>query len=123
MRKISSIKKKQQILFVITGLNQGGAEEMLFKLLSCIDRSRFECNVISMLDVGVYGEKITSLDIPIFCLKMKSGCISLLALIAYLKLVIEIKPDITQGWMYHANLFSVFSKILLPKSSISKIKI
>ncbi len=107
-----------KILFIITGLNQGGAEAMLFKLLNGLNKSKFECLVISMSDMGVYGEKIASLGIPVFCLKMNSVRFSFISFCSFLKIIYHYKPDIIQGWMYHANLFSLFSKILSPKSSI-----
>ncbi len=43
---------KIKISFVITDLSVGGAQMMLFKLLSRLDRSRFEPEVISLIDAG-----------------------------------------------------------------------
>ena len=96
-------------MFIITGLNQGGAESMLYKLLLNINRSIFDCSVVSILDLGFYGEKIQSLGIPVFCLNLKKKP----CFFKYIKFLIRYQPDIIQGWMYHANLLSIFSKLFL----------
>ena len=46
---------------IITGLGSGGAENMLYKLLKYSNRDKFYHEVISLLDEGVYGEKIKAL--------------------------------------------------------------
>jgi len=63
--------RKIKLVHVITGLNSGGAEVMLYKLLSVMDKNLFDLHVISMLDEGVFGPKITALNIPVYCLNMK----------------------------------------------------
>ena len=54
-----------KIVFLSTGLNVGGAEIMLYNLLSKIDRDRFKPIVVSLVDRGIYGDKIAKLDIPV----------------------------------------------------------
>lgn len=103
-----------KILFVITGLNQGGAEEMLYKLLFNINRNKFQCAVVSLKDAGVYREKISALNIPVHCLNKKV----LSGLVAYTKFFRKYKPDIIQGWMYHGNLLSIISKLFYSKVKI-----
>ncbi len=46
---------------------------MLYKLLSKIDRKRFDVSVISLTDVGPVGEKIKELGVPVIGLGMKRG--------------------------------------------------
>ena len=55
-----------RIAHIITGLNTGGAETMLYKLLSRMDRARFEPLVISLADNGSLAVRIAELDIPVF---------------------------------------------------------
>ena len=62
-----------KLIHLITGLNTGGAEMMLYKLVSQIDRERFDIKVISLTDVGPVGEKILGLEIPVIGLGMKRG--------------------------------------------------
>jgi hypothetical protein len=58
------------ITHIITGLNTGGAEMMLYMLLLKADKSRFSANVISLTNIGPVGEKIQSLGIPVTALGM-----------------------------------------------------
>ena len=48
----------KKIVHLITGLNTGGAENMLYKLVSNSDSRRFSHVVISLMDKGVFGEKL-----------------------------------------------------------------
>ena len=51
---------KVKVVHVITGLNTGGAEMMLYKLISAMDRAVFDCEVISLTDIGPTGKNIQS---------------------------------------------------------------
>jgi glycosyltransferase involved in cell wall biosynthesis len=97
-------KAKIRLVHVITGLKTGGAEMMLYKLLSHIDRNKFDCQVISLTDKGVIGPKIQALGIPVFSVGLRN---SLPNPIGFFRLVIQLKkhqPDIVQTWLYHADL-------------------
>ena len=54
------------IVFLITDLDTGGAEIMLYRLLAHLDREKFEPTVISLRRAGLLGEKLHSLNIPVF---------------------------------------------------------
>src|SRR5262245_46118853 len=54
-----------KILFVITALQTGGAEMMLYKLLATMDRQRFDPSVICLGDSGTPGARIRALGVPI----------------------------------------------------------
>lgn len=95
---------KIRLVHIITGLKTGGAEMMLYKLLSQINRDKFDCHVISLTDDGVIGPKIQALGIPVFSVGMRNG---LPDPIGFFRLVIQLKkhrPDIVQTWLYHADL-------------------
>ena len=66
-------KAPKRIAFIITGLNTGGAEMMLYKLLSRMNRERFESVVISLMDRGTLGDRIEALGIPVHNIDMKPG--------------------------------------------------
>ena len=93
-----------KILHLITDLNTGGAEVSLYRLLGCMDRSRFENRVISMISVGEIGEKIRALGIPVTSLELRPGQFSLAAFRLLARVVRSERPDILQTWMYHADL-------------------
>ncbi|MEN6396185.1 MAG: hypothetical protein ABFC78_06865 [Methanoregula sp.] len=41
-----------KLVFLITGLSTGGAEMMLYKLVTRMDRDKFEMRVVSLTGVG-----------------------------------------------------------------------
>lgn len=92
------------ILHLITGLNTGGAEMSLYRLLGGIDRTRFKNRVISLIPVGAIGEKIRDLDIPVTSLGLRRGQISLAALWSLVHTLRNDRPDVLQTWLYHADL-------------------
>ena len=100
--------KKIKLLFVTTGLGVGGAEVMLYNLLSNINRNHFEPTVIALMDKGIYGGKIEQLDVPVYCVGMSSGETSISSALRTLKLIKQVQPDVIQGWMYHGNLAAQF---------------
>ena len=102
--------KKIKIIHIITGLNTGGAEIMLYKLLCKIDNKKFDNIVVSMTATGNIGEKIKSLGVRVEILSMKKGFRGFFSYHGLLKLdniAKEYKPDIIQTWMYHADLFGL----------------
>lgn len=102
---------KKKIVHIIVDLDNGGAEMMLYKLLKYINKEKYECSVISMLDEGIMGERIKKLGVPVYSLNMKKGIPSIQAVIRTLKLCKD--KDIIQTWMYHADLLGfIVSKIL-----------
>lgn len=62
---------RYKLIHLITGLNTGGEEMMLYKLLSRIDCEKFDIKVISLTDVDPVGEKIKKLQIPVIGLGIK----------------------------------------------------
>ncbi|MGL4883772.1 MAG: glycoside hydrolase, partial [Waterburya sp.] len=73
LNQTDSIEKRAKVVFVITGLNTGGAEMMLYKFLSRIDRDKFSPTVIAMLEGGIFVERIQALNIPVYNLGMQEG--------------------------------------------------
>lgn len=100
------------VMHIIGDLHTGGAETMLVKLLSGIDKERLESIVVTMRVGGSLQEKIESLGIPVFCIRL-SGLSNMLAglwrLRAYL---IKYRPQLIQGWMYHGSLLASVAGML-----------
>jgi len=95
-----------KVIHVITGLNVGGAEMMLYKLLSAMDREQFSSEVISMTDIGPVGKKIEALGVPVRALGMQRGIPSPFGLLRLVKWLREAKPDVIQSWIYQADLIA-----------------
>jgi len=104
-----------KILHIISGLSMGGAEMMLYKLLSLTDRSQFSPVVISLTDDGILGENIINLDIPVYQIGLNSGIPNPFKIWQLRKLVRELNPELIQGWMYHGNLAALMVKKILTK--------
>lgn len=95
----------KKITHIITGLNTGGAEGMLYKLLSYTDLALYEIDVISLLDIGPVGKKIEDLGIPVRALGMRPNAPNPFALVRLAWWLRRNRPDLIQTWMYHADLF------------------
>ena len=93
-----------KIIHVITGLSTGGAEMMLFKLLSCTDRSAFDVSVVSLTSAGPMADKIEALGVRVTALKMRRGVPDPRVLVRLVKLFRQESPNLVQTWMYHSDL-------------------
>jgi len=90
------------ILHIITGLNDGGAEAVLYRL--CAYDKEYKQTVISLMDEGKYGPLLEDAGVDVHCLNMPSGRVTLSGLYQLFKLIRKLKPDVVQTWMYHADL-------------------
>lgn len=104
MLNLHNNKRIIKILHLITGLSTGGAEMMLYKLLSATDRTRFNSVVISLTDIGPVGERIRAIDVPVRELGMSRGVPTPAGIFTLAHWLWQAKPDLIQTWMYHADL-------------------
>lgn len=98
-----------RVLHLITSLNTGGAEMMLFKLLSRMNRDRFDSRVISLIVPGPVGKKIEDLGIRVEHLGLKRGFLPPLAVFKLTRRLNAFKPDLIQTWMYHSDLLGLIT--------------
>jgi len=105
----------KKIIHIITGLSMGGAEMMLYKLLSVTDRKFFNPIVISLTDCGPIGLRIKELEIPVYIVETKKDLLIPIALCRFIKLLSKLQPNLIQGWMYHANLAALFASWFIPR--------
>lgn len=92
----------KKVLHIITGLNNGGAEGVLYRLCKYDNSSRHI--VISLMGGGKYGALLKEVDVEVHCLNMPAGRVSLAGVVKLFKLLRKLKPDVVQTWMYHADL-------------------
>jgi glycosyltransferase involved in cell wall biosynthesis len=88
---------------IITGLETGGAENMLFKILEKFDRSVYFPHVISLTTLGRFGTRIQDLGIPVEALGMKSKLFILSKLYRLTMRIRALRPDVVHTWLYHAD--------------------
>lgn len=93
-----------KVLHIITDLEVGGAEMMLYRLLAGRQRADLQPLVLSLMPQAVVGARLESLGIPIFTLDMPRRAPSPLTLSRLGRLARRLAPDLFQGWMYHGNL-------------------
>jgi glycosyltransferase involved in cell wall biosynthesis len=97
-----------RISFIITSLGTGGAEMMLLKLLSRIDRNRFSPEVISLAGDSVATSSLAgpfrSLGIPVRIfnfMDIVAMPFRFASLVTHLR---RLRPHLVSTWMYHADL-------------------
>jgi glycosyltransferase involved in cell wall biosynthesis len=106
-----------RILHVITGLNVGGAETMLCKLLSA-SSSAYEHCVVSLAPAGPVADRITSLGVPVYSLGLRAAAPSPVRIWKLRSLARRIRPDLIAGWMYHGNLMASFAGSAVPDARV-----
>lgn len=97
----------KRILHVITGLNTGGAEAMLAKLVGGMDRKRFASQVLCLLAPGPMAEAVLAAGVRVESLGLSRGLPTPGALWRAVGAVRRFKPDLVQTWLYHADLLGL----------------
>ena len=100
----SSTQKPLSVLYVTTALIAGGAEMMLYRLLSRLDRTRFTPQVVSLVEHGPISRKIQAMGVPVRSLGMKIGVPNPTVVLRLARWLRQDPPDMMQTWMYHADL-------------------
>lgn len=93
-----------RVLHIIVGLNVGGAEMMLKRLVEHDPASSQNCAVISLTTLGHIGSVLRSQGIQVHSLNMTSIWHVPLGLWRLVQVIRQLKPNIVQTWMYHADL-------------------
>lgn len=94
-----------KVVHLITGLNTGGAETALYRLLAGTDLHRFPSVVVSLGDEGDLGPRIRALGVPVQALRVRGGIgRAAAAPVRLLRLLRRERPDVLQTWLYHADL-------------------
>ncbi len=112
------LENRKKILYIITGLNVGGAENMLYKLASSLDKNKYKISIICLINSGKMAKKLQALDVNVICMGIR---FSPSAVIKWFKLIGIIKkenPDIVQTWMYHADLLGGLAAYIAGKKNI-----
>ena len=95
-----------RVLHVIAGLESGGAERSLQRLIAGTGRdSGYRHSVVSLSSIGVVGAEMESNGVSVRPLGMRSILGVPRAFLRLFRLIRAEAPDIVQTWMYHADLF------------------
>lgn len=88
-------------IHIITCLDNGGAESVLYRLVSVSPKNH---HVVSMMGLGKYGPILKEAGVAVTCLNMPSGRVNFRGLFRLYSLLKKEKPMVVQTWMYHADL-------------------
>lgn len=101
-----------KILFLITELNQGGAENCLYSIVRELSRNpEYTVAVAALFGDGPVAANIRKLGVPVSIL----GCDSLLSvhrLSGFAKSLNHFQPDILHTFLFHANLYGKFLHLM-----------
>jgi glycosyltransferase involved in cell wall biosynthesis len=92
------------IVHVITGLNTGGAETALCRLLESMGTSDFHHTVIALGGEGALSGRVRAAGAKVAHLNMSPRKPSLSGFWRLRQMLHREQPDVVQGWMYHANV-------------------
>jgi len=106
------------IVHLITGLETGGAEWMLARLVIGLDRERHRSIVVSMTRPGAVGPLLTSAGIELHALQMRRGVADPRGLARLAGILREVRPDILQTWLYHADLLGTAARLVAPRCAL-----
>lgn len=94
-----------KIIHLIIGLNIGGAETMLTRLVSSFSESLDHQHiVVSLTDEGKLGSVMRSKGIEVYSLGLRSAFSVPIVFWRLIRLLRLVRPDILQTWMYHSDL-------------------
>jgi len=103
--KIDMIK----VMHVITTLGPAGAETMLCRAVSGMDRARFVNEIVSLTGVLDLAERMQAIGVHVRTLGMRKSAPNPLLVLRLAQWIRESKPDVVHTWMYHANLVGAFA--------------
>lgn len=95
-----------QVLHIISGLGDGGAEAILYRL--CQYEKDHNHVVISLMDEEKYGPMLKDIGVDVYTLNNSKEKIKILSLFKLYRLIFKLKPDVVQTWMYHADFIGGF---------------
>jgi glycosyltransferase involved in cell wall biosynthesis len=104
-----------RVLHIITGLNVGGAEAMLGRLIeSARMMPDIQSEIVSLMAPGVIGKRISASGTTIHSLGMRGGIPSVKAAIRLALLSRRMQPDLIMGWMHHGQIAASWARLTAP---------
>jgi glycosyltransferase involved in cell wall biosynthesis len=94
-----------RIVHVTSGLGVGGAETMLYRLLSVMANNENQEHLVITLTPGCKFD-FDRIGVKVKVVDLKE--LGVLGLFTLRRVVHSARPDIVQGWMYHGNIAATF---------------
>ena len=102
------------IVHLITGLETGGAERMLARLVTGCERQRYRSVVVSMTGPGAVGPLLERAGIALHTLGMRRGVADVRGATGLFPILRQLRPEIVQTWLYHADLLGLLARLRAP---------
>ncbi|MDA9058167.1 glycosyltransferase [Candidatus Thioglobus sp.] len=97
-------KLPKKVIHIIIGLNIGGAELMLYRLIkNSLKNGQYNHEVITLTGLGIVGSRLRKLGVLVTCLNMKSSLQTPAVFFRLFRILYRNKKSIIQTWMYHAD--------------------
>ena len=108
----AELKQSVKVMHVITDLDVGGAERMMSSYLMAHREPAPEAFVVSLLPGGYISDHLQRVGIRVINLNMRRNTPSVRSVFRLAMLIAREKPDVVQGWMYHADLLTSLALLL-----------
>lgn len=107
-----------RIVHIIPGLQLGGSENMLYKLLSASDRAAFRYEVVSLTRDSTIGDKIRDLGVPVRTVGLHRALSRPFDAARLGALLWRGSPDLVQTWQYHGDLIGGLAAKLASRAPV-----
>lgn len=108
-----------RVAHVITGLDRGGAETALVRLLGGLGRDEFASTVISLTGRGVLGDQVAATGAALEWLGWRRGRLPGPGRLWHLaRRLRAVRPDVVQTWLYHADLAGLLAARLAGRAPV-----
>ncbi|MFH1690027.1 MAG: glycosyltransferase [Candidatus Eisenbacteria bacterium] len=101
---MTSSPERKRLLHVVSGLLEGGAEWMLYRLLRRLPEHGFDSEVLSLSDTEPMGAKMREVGVTVHALGLDRSRPRPWGVVTLAAEIRKRRPDVIQSWMYHADL-------------------
>ena len=110
-----------KVLHIITDLDNGGAEAILFHLI--VNTTNVEHHVISLTPGGKYVALLQDKGIAVSSLNLSSKRLNMKALPSLISTIKSLSPDVVQTWLYHGDLMGTLATIYIKLTRNQRFKL
>jgi len=104
-----------RVLHIISGLDVGGAETFLLRLIPHLQNAGLQSSVIYLSGEGQLVSDYRKAGIEVYACRLDHGLGAVVGLCKLFSRVKSEKPDLIQTWMYHADLVGSILGLLFRK--------